>query len=227
MPAWTADRCWSFALFTQILDLRFVHIIVRHMQHSRSLAGPFAVELRGDSGLRGLVAAVVTNKADGLEAGRLEAARNTFEHLSEHRFWNTERAGKMHIAAGWVVAALRHERHHWRHQCVPEFLRNAVGSLANNVVMLAKHHMGTVLFDPSSGHDRHGVTAFDGAAHLNPRHIGHVDSIGHWRGRGVLREGYEQAPWRRGMLKQTRHPKRSLFGGSPLTIAAAALCFYS
>ncbi len=84
--------------------------------------------------------------------------------LSENRFRNTERIEKQHIIAWRIVAALRHERH----QCAPQFSRNAVSSPANNVIMLAEHHVGTVLFNSSSCHNRCGVTTLDGATHLNP-----------------------------------------------------------
>jgi hypothetical protein len=56
-------------------------------------------------------------------------------------------------------------------------VRNAVSGTANDVIMLAKHHMRPVLLDPTGRHERYCVTAFDGAAHLNPGHIGHIDRI--------------------------------------------------
>ena len=88
-----SDRCCGFTLFTQILNLRVVRIIVCHMKHSHSLAAPFLVEPCHDGGLGGLVAAMVANKANGLEAGQLETARNTLQ-VGEHRLRNTERPRK-------------------------------------------------------------------------------------------------------------------------------------
>ena len=55
------------------------------MQYGRALAAPFAIQLPRDRGLRGLAAAVVADQADGLEAGRLKAARDAFEHLQRKR----------------------------------------------------------------------------------------------------------------------------------------------
>jgi len=33
----------------------------------------------------------------------------------------------------------------------------------------------------------------NGAAHLNPRHVGHFDGIGYWRGQRILRKNHRQA----------------------------------
>src|SRR5580704_2676882 len=128
-----ADGRFGFAFLMQILDLRAVHVVIRHMEHGRPLAGPLAIEFRCDCGLRGLVAAMVTNKADCLETCRLEAARNTFKHLSEYPFGDAERAGKQHIVTRRVIVAFWHERHYRRHQSAPELPRYSVGIAANNV----------------------------------------------------------------------------------------------
>ncbi|MBI3704660.1 MAG: hypothetical protein HY244_12650 [Rhizobiales bacterium] len=76
---------------------------------------------------------------------------------------------------------------------MPDVARDAVGGLAHDVIVFAEHHMGTVLLDPPGRHDSHGVAVIDGAAHLDPRHVGHFDGIGYRRGQGILRKHHRQA----------------------------------
>ena len=111
-------------------------------------------------------------------------------------------------------------------------MRDTVGGAANNVVVLAKHHMGPVFWDPSTRHYGYGVTVLDRAADLDPRHVGHVDGVGHRRGECALRErqiqdddartlntivGHRVAAW----TSRRRSPRLSRFAHDGLLLAAA------
>jgi hypothetical protein len=172
--------------------LFFVNVIIRDVQHNDALCLPFVGELCRDGGLRGLVAAVIANQADCLETSRFEATGNALKHLGEDRIRNTERAGKLHILARRIVTAFGHEGHHRRHQRVAELRGNARGRRADKVVVLSEHHMGAVLLDSSTRHNRDRETVFDGASDLNPSHVADFDFIGQGCRQSLVRERHPE-----------------------------------
>jgi hypothetical protein len=96
---------------------------------------------------------MVGDEADGLEAAGLQAAGDAFEHPGVDVFRDADGAGEAQVPGRRVVIALRHIGDDWRHQRLAQFLGDLRRRPAHDVVVLAEHHVRTVLLDAAARHD--------------------------------------------------------------------------
>ncbi len=82
-----------------------------------------------------------------------------------------------------IDAAFRHVGEHRRHQRVAEPARNLLGRMLDDEVVLAEHHVRTVLLRAAGRKDDGGLPGLDRVAHLGPCELLDEYGVGQFRSR--------------------------------------------
>ena len=113
----------------QPLRLRWNGVIVADLHHAHAGFFPFAGQAKCDVFLDVLALAMVTDEADCLEAGCLEAAGHALEHAGEYFFGHAECSGEAHVAARGIVIAFWNVGDDRRDHRLADFLGDAAGGV--------------------------------------------------------------------------------------------------
>ena len=133
--------------------------------------GPVFVQLGRNRLELALVAAVVADQNHIGEAMLFEAAGCRVEQAFERFVGNGDRAGEAHVGRGRCDVALRHIRHHRRHQRIAQRVGNPTRQHLHPHIVFAQHHVRPVLFGASHRNDERGFACALRIAHFDPSHF--------------------------------------------------------
>src|SRR5258706_3633424 len=146
-----------------------VVLLDRMCAHRR--LGPFAVQARRGLGHRLLVAAVVADEDDVLEAVEAESARGRLQRLLADIVGHRDRPRKAHVGGGRIDRALGHIGDHGCYERVAQGSGDLPGEELHARVVLAQHHVGTVLLGAADGDDDGRFSRLGGVPHLGPGEV--------------------------------------------------------